>query len=291
MAALAACGCSAPGVQLAAPVPAPQRIRSGGEVAAPSSASVVRISSETLWVEVEDRRLERPPRALGVVRMTMGIPRQIRQTGDWDLAKAIQHGLGTGLQNAGWEVLWPEIMGQLEEGQLPSGPGEALPEPPPLWTLRLIVDRLWCDGYFNEYSFELGLRLHLLDPSGRLRERAEFRKEYVEEYAHPADFAYQVEVKTREALSTLLVDLGLARGLPPSDTRREPVGAIGFPKGSKDLEPEDYFYDKYEKSKLDEDEELDEDEDLDGACPKCEREVDPAWKHCPDCGTSLREGE
>lgn len=220
----------------------------------------MRISSETLWVEVEDRRLERPPRALGVVRMTMGIPRQIRQTGDWDLAKAIQHGLGTGLQNAGWEASWPAVF-EYREGQLPSGPGEALPEPPPLWTLRLIVDRLWCDGYFNEYSFELGLRLHLLDPSGRLRERAEFRKEYIEEYAHPADFAYQVEVKTREALSTLLVDLGLARGLPPSDRPRQSVDWIGKHRGP--LDDADYFYNKYEKSKLDEEDQEDEDDDED----------------------------
>ncbi len=264
-------GCGAPGVQLAAPVPAPQRVRSNAEVAPASSGSAAQLASETLWVTVRDARQERPPQAIGVARMTMGIPRQIRQVGEWDLARALGHGLGTGLQNAGWEA----------KGFDPPGPdlaagADAQEEAKlPGWTLRLILDQLWCDGYFNEYSFQLGLRLHLLDPSGRLRARAEFRREYVEEYKHPADFAYQVEVKTREALSLLLVDLGLARGFPgaeadrgalPSDSSEKTSAPDASGQSSDDPEPP-----------------------ASPACPKCERPVAATWKHCPDCGAPLPE--
>jgi hypothetical protein len=260
-------GCGAPGVQLAAPVPAPERARTQDEIAALGSRSASQISSETLWITVRDARQERSPHAIGVARMTMGIPREIRQAGGWDLARAIGHGLGTGLQNAGWDS---------------SGFDPPARKSPPAtassgWTLRLVLDRLWCDGYFNEYSFQLGLRLHLLDPSGRLRSRAEFRKEYVEEYKHPADLAYQAEVKTREALSTLLLDLGLSNFPPRVDQI-----FLGPRKTPLSLQDGDYFYNKYEKSKLDEDEDTD-------SCPECDRDVEAAWKHCPDCGASLPE--
>jgi len=215
--------------------------------------------------------------------MTMGIPREIRQAGEWDLARAIGHGLGTGLQNAGWEASGFDP----PEPWLAAGAGTR-PDGTKLegWTLRLILDQLWCDGYFNEYSFKLGLRLHLLDPSGRLRSRAELRKEYVEEYKHPADFAYQVEVKTREALSALLIDVGLANFPPTSEVinlgpRRAPLsrqdGSWHYRPVDPNLPPED------------EDAEDPGEAEPASACPKCARPAAKGWKHCPDCGTSLLE--
>lgn len=265
-------GCAAPNVQLAAPVPAPQRIASS-QIANPGSASAGATTSRTYWITVRDARPERPPRSVGLARTTMGIPRQIRQAGDWDLARAIGHGLGTGLQNAGWEATGFDP----PDPRLADDPARDLPSPLPGWTIRLIVDQLWCDGYFNEYSLAIGLRLHLLDPGGRLKARAEHREELVREYKHPGDYAFQVEEKIRKVLSSLLLDLGLAN-LPLA------------PKRPLDLLKGDPVLKLLNKSRQGEDELVADEEPEPEAgrlCPSCKRPAEPGWKHCPNCGAAL----
>lgn len=171
--------------------------------------------------------------------MTMGIPRALTQAGDQSLAAALRSSLAEGLGAAGWRVVPPGSEG---------------------WTLRLTLDRLWCDGYFNEFSYAVGIRLHLLDSAGNLRARAERHQDLVLPYKHSADMAAQASETLRLALRGMLNELELGvllqAGRPLVPTPQAAAPTPPTPPSS--------------------------------ACSSCGAPTQAAWRHCPGCGSSLR---
>ena len=251
------------------------------QLAAPISAAegAASISSRSLWLTVHDGRVERSPRAVGVARMTMGIPREILQEGEWSVARALGHGLGTGLEAAGWTTKGfdpPDPRLAID----PASGGRPAAELPG-WTLRLTLDRLWCDGYFKEFTLAVGLRLHLLDPSGRLRARAERFEDLVLPYKHSGDLALQVGGQIRLTLSEMLREIELGEHVG------EVVDSIGKLRGR--LKDEDYFYNKYEKAGPGDGDDDDDDDDAEPkrVCLSCQRVAEPSWAHCASCGQAL----
>jgi hypothetical protein len=233
------------------------------DAAAPRFAPAAAPLTTSLWVEVSDLRLERPAGEVGVARATMWIPRRVSVARD-SLSGELRHALLAAFERADRPATGREVPSQPSEGEASER------------VVHLAVDRLWGEGYFGSMSFDVSLRLHVLDGTGRLLARSEANVGWGVEgsgldelpYANADDFGRVVVEGLRPVIAALFTPpvLRALGGEGAVDAAHTP-GAPATPDAAT-------APDASHASEV--------------LCRGCREPLQPEWVHCPTCGAKRK---